>query len=83
MESLVAGPSTVFVVTGRHPSSWVHSSVGDSSIFSSVGPGVVAVVMAVIGARITSLTAAREMALGNLLILRTTPLTRGSFCSES
>lgn len=42
-------------------------------------PGVIAVVMAVIGALMTSLTVAREMELGNLVMLRTTPLTRGEF----
>jgi ABC-2 type transport system permease protein len=42
-------------------------------------PGVIAVVMAVIGALMTSLTVAREMELGNLVMLRTTPLTGGEF----
>ncbi len=42
-------------------------------------PGVIAIVMAVIGALMTSLTVAREMELGNLVMLRTTPLTRGEF----
>jgi ABC-2 type transport system permease protein len=42
-------------------------------------PGVIAIVMAVIGALMTSLTIAREMELGNLVMLRTTPLTRGEF----
>jgi ABC-2 type transport system permease protein len=42
-------------------------------------PGVIAIVMAVIGALLTSLTVAREMELGNLVMLRTTPLTRGEF----
>jgi len=42
-------------------------------------PGVIAIVMAVIGALMTSLTIAREMELGNLVMLRTTPLTRSEF----
>jgi len=42
-------------------------------------PGVIAVVMAVIGALMTSLTIAREMESGNLVMLRTTPLTRAEF----
>lgn len=45
----------------------------------AIVPGVIAVVMAVIGALITSLTIAREMEYGNLVMLRTTPLTRGEF----
>lgn len=42
-------------------------------------PGVIAMVMAVIGALMTSLTIAREMEQGNLVMLRTTPLTRHEF----
>jgi ABC-2 type transport system permease protein len=42
-------------------------------------PGVIAMVMAVIGALMTSLTIAREMEQGNLVMLRTTPLTRREF----
>jgi ABC-2 type transport system permease protein len=42
-------------------------------------PGVIAIVMAVIGALMTSLTIAREMEQGNLVMLRTTPLSRGEF----
>jgi ABC-2 type transport system permease protein len=42
-------------------------------------PGVIAIVMAVMGALMTSLTVAREMELGNLVMLRTTALTRGEF----
>jgi ABC-2 type transport system permease protein len=45
----------------------------------AIMPGVIAIVMAVIGALMTSLTVAREMELGNLVMLRTTPLTRGEF----
>lgn len=45
----------------------------------AIVPGVIAVVMAVIGALMTSLTVAREMELGNLVMLRTTALTRGEF----
>jgi len=42
-------------------------------------PGVIALVMAVIGALMTSLTIAKEMEQGNLVMLRTTPLTRREF----
>ncbi len=45
----------------------------------AIVPGVIALVMAVIGALMTSLTIAREMELGNLVMLRTTPLTRNEF----
>ncbi|RMD79445.1 MAG: ABC transporter permease [Gammaproteobacteria bacterium] len=45
----------------------------------AIVPGVIAIVMAVIGALLTSLTFAREMELGNLVMLRTTPLRRGEF----
>jgi ABC-2 type transport system permease protein len=42
-------------------------------------PGVIAIVMAVIGALMTSLTIAREVELGNLVMLRTTPLSGREF----
>ena len=42
-------------------------------------PGVIAIVMAVIGALMTSLTIAREMEQGNLIMLRTAPLSRKEF----
>lgn len=42
-------------------------------------PGVIAVVMAVIGALMTSLTVAREIELGNVAMLATTPLSRSEF----
>jgi ABC-2 type transport system permease protein len=42
-------------------------------------PGVIALVMAVIGALMTSLTIAREIEQGTLNLLRTTPLTRTEF----
>ena len=45
----------------------------------AIVPGVIALVMAVIGALMTSLTIAREMELGNLVMLRTTPLTAAEF----
>ncbi len=45
----------------------------------AIVPGVIAVVMAVIGALMTSLTVAREMELGNVVMLRTTPLSRTEF----
>ncbi len=45
----------------------------------AIVPGIIAVVMAVIGALMTSLTIAREGEQGNLVMLRTTPLTRAEF----
>lgn len=45
----------------------------------AIVPGVIVMVMAVVGALMTSLTVAREMESGNLVMLRTTPLTRGEF----
>ncbi len=45
----------------------------------AIVPGVIAVVMAVIGALMTSLTVAREMESGSLALLATTPLTRSEF----
>jgi ABC-2 type transport system permease protein len=45
----------------------------------AIVPGVIAVVMAVIGALMTSLTIAREMEQGNLVMLRTTALTKNEF----
>jgi ABC-2 type transport system permease protein len=42
-------------------------------------PGVIAVVMAVIGALMTSLTIAREIEHGNLVMLRTTALSKNEF----
>ena len=45
----------------------------------AIVPGVIAIVMAVIGALMTSLTIAKEMEQGNLVMLRTTALTRGEF----
>jgi ABC-2 type transport system permease protein len=45
----------------------------------AIVPGVIAVVMAVIGALMTSLTIAREVEQGNLVMLRTTSLSRNEF----
>jgi drug efflux transport system permease protein len=45
----------------------------------AIVPGVIALVMAVIGALMTSLTIAREAEQGTLAMLRTTPLTRTEF----
>jgi len=45
----------------------------------AIVPGVIAVVMAVIGALMTSLTIAREMESGNLVMLRTTALRKNEF----
>jgi ABC-2 type transport system permease protein len=42
-------------------------------------PGVIVMVMGVVGALMTALTIAREMESGNLVMLRTTPLSRGEF----
>jgi ABC-2 type transport system permease protein len=45
----------------------------------SIVPGVIVMVMGVVGALMTALTIAREMESGNIVLLRTTPLTRGEF----
>jgi ABC-2 type transport system permease protein len=45
----------------------------------AIMPGVIAIVMAVIGALMTSLTIAREIELGNLAMLRTTALSHAEF----
>jgi ABC-2 type transport system permease protein len=45
----------------------------------AIVPGVIAVVMAVIGALMTSLTIAREIEAGNLVMLRTTALRKNEF----
>jgi len=45
----------------------------------AIVPGVIVLVMSVVGALMTALTIAREMELGNIVMLRTTPLTRGEF----
>ncbi|WP_395702804.1 ABC transporter permease [Aquabacterium sp.] len=45
----------------------------------AIVPGVIVMVMGVVGALMTALTIAREMESGNLVMLRTTPLTRGEF----
>ena len=45
----------------------------------AIVPGVIVMVMGVVGSLMTALTIAREMESGNLVMLRTTPLTRGEF----
>jgi ABC-2 type transport system permease protein len=45
----------------------------------AIVPGVIVMVMGVVGTLMTALTIAREMESGNLVLLRTTPLTRGEF----
>jgi ABC-2 type transport system permease protein len=45
----------------------------------SIVPGVIVMVMGVVGTLMTALTIAREMESGNIVLLRTTPLTRGEF----
>jgi ABC-2 type transport system permease protein len=45
----------------------------------SIVPGVIVMVMGVVGALMTALTIAREMESGNIVMLRTTPITRGEF----
>jgi ABC-2 type transport system permease protein len=45
----------------------------------AIVPGVIVMVMGVVGALMTALTIAREMESGNLVMLRTTPLTRTEF----
>jgi ABC-2 type transport system permease protein len=45
----------------------------------AIVPGVIVLVMSVVGALMTALTLAREMELGNIVLLRTTPLSRAEF----
>jgi ABC-2 type transport system permease protein len=45
----------------------------------AIVPGVIVMVMGVIGTLMTALTIAREMESGNVVLLRTTPLARGEF----
>jgi ABC-2 type transport system permease protein len=45
----------------------------------AIVPGVIVMVMGVVGSLMTALTIAREMESGNLVMLRTTPLTRSEF----
>jgi ABC-2 type transport system permease protein len=45
----------------------------------AIVPGVIVMVMGVVGALMTALTIAREMESGNLVMLRTTPLSRSEF----
>lgn len=45
----------------------------------AIVPGVIAIIMAVVGALMTALTVAREIEYGNLVMLRTTLLTRSEF----
>ena len=45
----------------------------------AIVPGVIVLVMSVVGALMTALTLAREIELGNVVMLRTTPLTRAEF----
>jgi len=45
----------------------------------AIVPGVIVLVMSVVGALMTALTIAREIELGNVVMLRTTPLTRSEF----
>jgi ABC-2 type transport system permease protein len=45
----------------------------------AIVPGVIVMVMGVVGTLMTALTIAREMESGNVVLLRTTPLARGEF----
>ncbi len=45
----------------------------------AIVPGVIVMVMGVVGTLMTAMTIAREMESGNVVLLRTTPLTRGEF----
>lgn len=45
----------------------------------SIVPGVIVMVMGVVGTLMTALTISREMESGNVVLLRTTPLSRGEF----
>ncbi len=71
-QSLARAPPYIEVVSRT----WFNES--HESRYAIV-PGVIVLVMSTIGALMTALTVAREMELGNLVMLRTTPLTRGEF----
>ena len=45
----------------------------------AIVPGVIVLVMSVVGALMTAMTIAREIELGNIVMLRTTPLSRNEF----
>lgn len=70
------------MLSGREPAIRIEDRTWFNEASESrlaIVPGVIAVVMAVIGALMTSLTVAREMELGNLAMLATTPLSRAEF----
>jgi ABC-2 type transport system permease protein len=46
---------------------------------NAIVPGIFVMVLGIVGALMTALTIAREMESGTLVMLRTTPLTRGEF----
>jgi ABC-2 type transport system permease protein len=69
----IARPSAMVTVQAR---TWFNET--NESRYAIV-PGVIVMVMGVVGALMTALTIAREMESGNLVMLRTTPLARGEF----
>lgn len=71
--SLEQVPGTVIRIEER---TWFNET-RESRI--AIIPGIIAIVMAVIGTLMTSLTAAREIEQGTLVMLRTTPVTRSEF----
>ncbi|MGZ5194656.1 MAG: ABC transporter permease [Ramlibacter sp.] len=66
-------PSAMVTVEAR---TWFNET--NESRYAIV-PGVIVMVMGVVGALMTALTIAREMESGNLVMLRTTPLSRSEF----
>lgn len=69
----VAGQQPAIEVVSR---TWFNEA--NESRYAIV-PGVIVLVMSVVGALMTALTLAREVELGNIVMLRTTPLSRGEF----
>jgi ABC-2 type transport system permease protein len=69
----IARPAAIVTVQAR---TWFNET--NESRYAIV-PGVIVMVMGVVGALMTALTIAREMESGNLVMLRTTPLGRGEF----
>lgn len=69
----IAHPTAMVTVQTR---TWFNET--NESRYAIV-PGVIVMVMGVVGALMTALTIAREMESGNLVMLRTTPLARAEF----
>jgi ABC-2 type transport system permease protein len=73
-QALATGRPSAMVAV--QPRTWFNET--NESRYAIV-PGVIVMVMGVVGALMTALTIAREMESGNLVMLRTTPLARGEF----